>query len=98
MAEDRIRRKDLWQQLGNIKKKEIWIRAAQELDLKVTQPKGGSSHYAIRFPNYENWDIKGLISSVYNPVRKDISEAIFKKLLDNEYKEDSIWKALKMLK
>ena len=97
MAEDRIQRKDLWQQLGNIKKKEIWINAAIDLGLKVTQPKGGSSHYALRFPDYENWDIKGFISNVYDPVRRDISEAIFKKLLDKGFLEDDIWKALRIL-
>lgn len=97
MAEDRILRKDLWQQLGTIKKREIWINAAIELGLKVTQPKGGSSHYALRFPDYENWDIQGFISNVYDPVRKDISQAIFKKLLDKGFQEDVIWKALKML-
>ena len=98
MAEERIQRKDLWKQLVKIKKKEVWIKAAGTLGLNVTQPKGGSSHYAIRFPEYKNWDIKGLITTVYDPVRKDISEAIFKALLDKKYKEDDIWKALKMLK
>lgn len=97
MVEDRIKRKDLWQRLSNIKKKEVWMRAASALGLHVTQPKGGSSHYAIRFPGYENWDSKGLISVVYDPVRKDVSEAIFKKLLDKGYDEDEIWKALRKL-
>ena len=94
---NKIVRKDLWQQLNNIKKSKVWIMAAQELGLNVTQPKGGSSHYALRFPGYENWDIRGLICNVYDPVRKDISEAIFKKLIEKGYKEDDIWKALKML-
>ena len=97
MAEDRIKHKELWQQLGNIKKKEVWIEAAKELGLNVTQPKGGSSHYALRLPGYENWDIKGFISNVYDPIRKDISESIFKKLLTKGYNEDDIWRALKML-
>ncbi len=98
MAGDKIKRKDLWQGIGNIKKKEVWIRAAEKLGLKVTQPKGGSSHYAIRLPGYENWDIKGHISNVYDPIRKDISQIVFKKILDNGYNEDDIWRALKMLK
>ncbi|TSA44102.1 hypothetical protein D4R51_04495 [bacterium] len=98
MAEDRIDQKDLWQELGNIKKKEVWIKAAEKLGLRVTQPKGGSSHYAIRLPGYEKWDMKGFISNVYDPVRKDISEAIFKKLLEKGYKEDDIWRSLGMLK
>ncbi len=98
MAEHRIKRKELWEQIGCITKKEVWIEATKELGLNITQPKGGSSHYAIRLPGYENWDMKGYICNVYDPVRKDISESIFKKLLDKGYKEDDIWKALKMLK
>jgi hypothetical protein len=85
MAEERIERKDLW------------IKAAEALGLQITQPKGGSSHYALRLPGYEKWDMKGFISNVYDPVRKDISEAIFKDLLDKGYNEDHIWKALGML-
>ncbi|MDD2274366.1 MAG: hypothetical protein PHI91_01415 [Candidatus Pacebacteria bacterium] len=98
MADSRIKRNDLWPKLKNIKKREVWIKAAERLGLNVTQPKGGSSHYAIRLPKYNNHDIKGLISNVYNPVRKDISESIFKKLLDANYEEDEIWIALKFLK
>ncbi len=97
MAKEGIARRDLWQRLGSIKKKKIWIRAAGTLGLNVTQPKGGSSHYAIRLPGYENSDINGFISNVYDPMRKDISEAVFKRLLEKGYKEDDIWKALKML-
>lgn len=97
MTEDRIKRKELWQQLGRIKKKD-WIKAADKLGLEVTQPKGGSSHYAIRFPGYEICDVTAVICIVYDPIRKDISEIVFKKLLDKEYKEDDIWRALKMLK
>ena len=98
MVEDRINHKDLWQQLGCIEKKIVWIEAAKKLGLNVTQPKGGSSHYAIRLPNYENWDIKGLIAIVYDPMRKDVNEIVFKKLLAKGCNEDDIWKALGILK
>lgn len=98
MTESRILRKGLWNQLGKIKKREDWFRAAEKLGLVITQPKGGSSHYAIRFPGYDNFDIKGLISCVYDPVRRDISEKIFKKLLEKGYCEDDIWIALGMIK
>lgn len=94
MTEDRIKRKELWQQIGRIKKKEVWIEAAKKLGLNVTQPKGGSSHYAIRLPDYENWDMRGYICNVYDPMRKDVSESVFKKLLTKGFKEDDIWKAL----
>lgn len=98
MVEERIKHKELWESLSNIKKKEIWIDAAKRLKLNITQPKGGSSHYAIRLPGYENYDVRGLISNVYDPVRKDISESIFKRLLDKGFTEDDIWRALKIIK
>ncbi len=96
MAEDKIKRKDLWKQISSIDK-EDWIKAAKNLKLNITQPKGGSSHYAIRLPGYEKWDMKGLICVVYDPIRKDTNEIVFKKFLNKGYKEDDIWKALKML-
>lgn len=98
MAERRVRRKELWKQLPKIKKKKDWINAGVKLGLKVTQSKGGSSHYALRYPNYENWDIRGLVATIFDPVRKDMSESIFKQLLDKGYQEDDIWKALGWLK
>ena len=98
MAENKIIRKELWAKLPSIKRKGVWIKVAEKLELKVTQPRGGSSHYAIRLQGFENWDIKGLVSNVYDPVRKDISENIFKALRHRGFKEDEIWKALKFLK
>ncbi len=97
MAEDRIKRKELWSGLRNIKKKKIWIDAAQKLGLSTTCPSGGSSHIALRLPGFDRADIKGHIANVYDPIRKDVSEIIFKKLLDQGYEEDDIWKALGML-
>ncbi len=98
MAEDRITRKNLWQQLPNVRKRSLWIAAMQELGLEVTQPKGGTSHYAIRLKGYEKTDIKGLVSVIHgDPLRKDVCEKIFKKLLDKGFEEDKIWKALRML-
>jgi len=96
MAEERVQRKDLWKRLGAIKKKKVWIKAAQSLGLEVTQPKGGGSHNAIRLPGFERSDMKGFICNVYNPVRRDMSESVFKKLLDNGLEEDAIWTALGM--
>ncbi len=98
MAEQRIQRKNLWRQLSSIKRKGDWIKAAETLGLDVTQPKGGTSHHAIRLPGYEKNDVHGVVSTVYDPVRKDISEAIFKSLINHGYKEDDIWKALGFLK
>jgi hypothetical protein len=96
MAEHRIRNKGLWRRLANIKKKRVWTQAALALGLKVTRSSGGTSHIAIRLPGFEREDIKGLVATVYEPMRKDISERLFKKLLILGYDEDDIWKALGM--
>lgn len=99
MAEDRIRRKVLWRALGgSIKRKEVWMDAAVKLGLPVTRPSKGSSHSAIRKPGFPPEDIRGHIVNVYEPLRKDVNEIIFKKLLDAGCSEDDIWKALGMLK
>ncbi len=98
MSENKINRKNLWRQLSNVKRIKVWFTAVEKLGLTITQPKGGSSHYSIRFKGYENTDIKGFICTIYgNPVRKDVCEIVFKKLLDKGFKEDEIWKALRML-
>lgn len=97
MTEDKINRKNLWRQLSKIKKKKVWIIAGKKLGLEVTQPKGGSSHFALRLPGYEKTDIKGLVSVVNDPMRKDISEKVFKRMIDKGFDEDDIWKALNML-
>lgn len=100
MSEDRIVRKDLWSQLSKVRKVEEWLRVAKRLDLEVTQPKGGSSHYAIRLKGHEKGDIRGLVSTVFahGSMRKDVNEKVFKAFLDKGFKEDDVWRALKMLK
>lgn len=100
MVEHRVQRKELWGQLSNIKKNGIWLKAARRLGLQVTQPKGGSSHYALRLPGHETYDIKDLVATVHShgTMRKDVNEKIFKCLLDAGFEEDEIWKALGVLK
>lgn len=98
MSENRIIRKDLWKNLADAKKRKVWFAAVEELGLVITQPNGGSSHYAVRLKGYENTNVKGLVCVIYgDPVRKDVAEIIFKELLDKGFKEDEIWKALRML-
>jgi len=98
MAEERIQRKELWVKLANLKKGLQWIRAAETLGLSVTQPNGGSSHFALRLPGYEKTDVRGCVTNVFPSVRKDVNEKVFKSLLDAGFEEDEIWKALGMLK
>jgi len=97
MVSERIVHKELWRSLPNIKKGDVWIHAAQKLGLNVTQPKGGSSHFAIRSSEYDRSDIRSLIVTVCHTTRKDSNEKIFKTMLDHGISEDAIWKALGML-
>ena len=99
MSEDRITRKNLWQQLHNNNKRSDWIKAMQELGLKITQPSGGTSHsHAVRLVGYEDTDIKGHLFNLYQEtMRKDVCRINFKILLKNGFTEDQIFKALGML-
>jgi hypothetical protein len=99
MAEERIKRKGLWRAFGtSIKSKQEWIGVARKLGFSVTNPSGGSSHSAIRKSGFPLDDIDGLVVTLYEPLRKDTNEIIFKQLLDAGCSEDDIWKALGRLK
>ncbi len=97
MAEDRIRRKKLWQSLGNIKRQIEWLQAAEKLGLTVTGGGGKGSHWAIRNGKYPISDIRSLVATVQKGLHKKANEKIFKHLLDEGVSEDDIWKALGML-
>ncbi len=97
MAEERIKRKDLWQKLQNLSAKD-WLKASERLNLIVTTPTKGSSHVAIRLPGYENTDVRGLVCTLYSGMRKDVHQIVFKCMLDKKFEEDVIWRALGMLK
>jgi len=99
MAEDRIQRKDLLKRLGNIKK-EDWFRFAEANDLRITQPsKKGTSHFAIRRndPSIPDSDLRGLITTVYDGMSKQVNKIVFKRLLDCGFSEDDIWRGLGLL-
>jgi transcriptional regulator CtsR len=90
-----VKRKDLWQRLGNVQRAEVLIKAANQLGLTVTSNHG--SHFTIRDPRYELDDVRGVINTVYKGVYKQLSHAIFKKMIAHGIAEDDIWKALNML-
>ena len=98
MSDDRIRHKDLWNSIGNLKGCSPWIDLAKKLGLSVTQPKGGSSHYSIRLPGSSAEGIEGLITTVHDGMWKDVHKKAFKRFLDSGFGEDDIWKGLGMLK
>ena len=97
MAEERIRRKNLWSRLGNIKKQQEWLRAAEKLGLKVDGGGGKGSHWAIRNRDYPINDIRSLIATVPANLYKQANQNVFKQLLAAGLVEDDIWQALGML-
>lgn len=100
MSEERIVRKDLWAGIGNIKRIEEWIRAAEELGFDVTQSRGGTSHYVVRIKGSSVTDIKSVICTLasHGNLRQDVNREIFKDFLNAGVEEDAIWKALKILR
>lgn len=88
-----IRHKDLFQQLGNIKKGEEWLKVADKLQLRICR---GSKHPStIRDPKLPEDNGKAsLIATIQSDLHKTINQKIFKELLKFGIPEDDIWKAL----
>ncbi|KKW11367.1 MAG: hypothetical protein UY50_C0015G0011 [Parcubacteria group bacterium GW2011_GWA2_49_9] len=98
MPEERIKRKQLWVQLNNVKRPQEWMKAAEKLGLSVAASSGGTSHCTIRDPNNQNReDIKSLIATVQKNLYKQANQHIFKQILNFGKSEDDIWRALGML-
>ncbi len=98
MSEKRIKRKNLWIRLNNIKTPQEWLKASERLGLRTSRSTGGTSHCTIRDPkNVNDNDPRSLISTVQKNLYKQSNERIFKQILASGIAEDDIWKALGML-
>lgn len=92
-----VKRKDLWNSLGNIRKDD-WLKAGEMLGLVLTRPTGGTSHVAIRRPSVPVEDMRGLVVTVYEGMSKQVNGIVFREFLKAGFKEDQIWRALDKLK
>lgn len=92
-----IKRKSLWDSLGNLKKKD-WLKAGEALGLVLTAPSGGTSHVAIRKPGVPTEDIRGLVATVYEGMSRQVNGIVFREFLKAGFGEDQVWKALGKLK
>lgn len=96
-----INRKSQWDARGNIKFKD-WIKAANKLNIPITRPNSGSSHYALRIPGTDVNSILGLdsfIVNIYEGMSKQVSGDVIKCIMHRAgISEDDIWSALGMLK
>ncbi len=97
MAEERIKRKNLWSRLGNIKKQQEWLKAAERLNLIVAGGGGKGSHWAIRNSDYPINDIRSLVATIPANLYKQANQNVFKQLLADGIPEDKIWQALGLL-
>ena len=91
-----IKRKDLFQKLGNIKRVEQWLQVGEKLNLRVCR---GSKHPStIRNPKQrEDNGRASLITVIPNDLHRIMNQKIFKEVLRFGIGEDKIWKALGML-
>ncbi|GEM_PF-1037458 len=96
-SESPIKRKELWNSLGNVKKND-WLKAGEELGLVLTIPTGGTSHVAIRKQSFSVEDIRGLVATVYEGMSKQVNGKVFREFIKAGFEEDEIWKALRKLK
>ena len=98
MSEDRIKRKNLWVSLNNIKTPQEWLKASEKLGLRTTRSTSGTSHCTIRDPkNLDNNDPKSLIATIQKNLYKQSNQRIFKQIIDFGIGEDDLWKALGMM-
>ena len=98
MAEDRIKRKELWKKLGNIKRQREWLDAAEKLGFLIASSSGGTSHTTIRDRKYPVTDTRGLVATVQSNLYDVVNKKYFKRFLDYGIEEDAIWRSLGMLK
>ncbi|OHA90991.1 MAG: hypothetical protein A2832_01280 [Candidatus Zambryskibacteria bacterium RIFCSPHIGHO2_01_FULL_44_22b] len=91
-----IKHKDLYLKLGNIKRAEEWLKAAETLNLRIC---GGGKHpYTIRDPKKPDDNGKGsLIAVIQTTLHKTINQKIFKEILKFGIPEEDIWRALDLL-
>lgn len=92
-----VKRKDLWDSLGNLRKGD-WLKAGEKLELVSTVPTGGTSHVAIRKPGVPTEDIRGLVVTVYDGMSKQVNGKVFREFLKAGFEEDQMWRALGKLK
>ncbi|OJI08679.1 MAG: hypothetical protein COV08_03260 [Candidatus Vogelbacteria bacterium CG10_big_fil_rev_8_21_14_0_10_49_38] len=101
MAEEKVKRKNLLNSLGNIKFSD-WCKMTTKLGLLLTKPDSGTSHSCIRKPSQPiDYGIGGLILTINPGMGKQTNIKVFKQVLryglNNGISEDAIWKALDLL-
>ena len=88
-----IENKNLWESRGNIPLRSF-LKAAEKLGLRITQPNSGSSHYAIRKPDVLANGLESFITNVYEGMNKQAKGDIIKRLLKYCIEEKELWKSL----
>jgi len=94
MHEVSIKRKGLWNSLGNVSFSD-WEKVAEKSGFILTAPGSGTSHVAIRKKtNPTDYTTKSLVVTIYEGMSKQVNCKVFRRFLEHGVKEDEIWKAL----
>jgi len=98
MDEVKIKRQDLVKSLGNVGLSD-WEKASDSLGFRLTSPKSGTSHVAVRTKDdIDDYSLKSLVVTIYRGTSNVVNKKIFKAFLKHGVKEDELWKALGLLK
>lgn len=99
MIAKEIQRRDLFEQLGRVKRRSQWIRAAEVLGFRITH--GGKHPYIVRDPqNLNDGDYMSSVTTIPSNLHTTINRKIFKQILHSVISkrmgitENSIWEAL----
>jgi hypothetical protein len=88
--------KDLYQQIQKVNEKD-WLKASEILGLRICR--GGKHPTTIRDPKLPDDTGKAsLIAVIPNDLHKIMNQKIFKEFLNYGIEEETLWKAIGMLK
>ncbi|HVW82461.1 MAG TPA: hypothetical protein VHC68_00735 [Candidatus Paceibacterota bacterium] len=102
MARKKIERKNLFDQLGVIKRQSQWLKVAEALGFRVTH--GGKHPYVIRDPaNLNDADFRSSVTTIPSHLHRVMNQHVFRQIFESpisermNISEDDIWRALDLL-
>mgnify|MGYP001564931469 CR=1 FL=1 len=90
-----MKRKNLIQQLNNVKW-DFFISTATDVGFIVTKLSSGS-HYAVRKKDIPVEDVRGVITTVFDGMSRQVKIKVVKAFIRAGANEDDIWRGLKLL-
>lgn len=90
-----VKRKNFLDQLNNVKW-DYFLSTATDVGFIVTKLSKGS-HYAVRKKDVPVEDIRGLVTTIYDGMSRQVKTKVVKAFIKAGADEDVMWKALKIL-